>query len=103
MATRPNFIKVAIDGDAITLRGVEAFSEALARARSGLGDLRTPVLVLHGADDPIAEPAHSQALAREGIEVRVLPGKKHDLLHERGAAQVMQDVRAWIDARVPRS
>jgi lysophospholipase len=97
---------LAADGamhDVITLRGIEAFSEALARAESGVAGLRTPVLVLHGADDPIADPARSQALARAGIEVRVLPGRKHDLLHERGAAQVMQDVRAWIDARVPRA
>jgi alpha-beta hydrolase superfamily lysophospholipase len=88
--------------DVITLRAVEAFSEARERAERGLAALKTPVLILHGADDPIADPARSRALARPGVEVRVRAGEKHDLLHDRGAGEVMRDVRAWIDARVPR-
>ena len=96
---------LAADGavhDVITLRAVEAFSEARARAEGGQKELATPVLILHGADDPIADPARSQALARPGLEVRVLAGRKHDLLHDRGAAEVMQEIRAWLDASVPR-
>jgi alpha-beta hydrolase superfamily lysophospholipase len=34
--------------------------------------------------------------------VRVLPGRKHDLLHDRGADEVMQAIRAWLNERVPR-
>ncbi len=89
--------------DAITLRGIEAFHEALQRVASGLDRLSVPVLVLHGANDPIASPEKSRGLARAGIEVRLVEGVQHDLLHERGAGERMQEIRTWIDARVPRT
>jgi alpha-beta hydrolase superfamily lysophospholipase len=88
--------------DVITLRGTEAFGEALDRVQRGAVGLAAPALVLHGADDPIAEAARSQALARDGVEVRVLEGRRHDLLHEHDGEATMRAIAEWLDARVPR-
>jgi len=88
--------------DAITLRGVEAFGEALDRVQRGAAALKTPALILHGQDDPIAEPARSLALARDGIEVRVLEGLRHDLAHEKNADETQRAIATWIDKTVPR-
>ena len=92
--------------DVITLRGAEAFDEALARARSGQegrdGQHATPTLVLAGGADTIADPAQARALAGDHVEVRVLDGLGHDLLHERDAEQTMSAIASWLNATVPR-
>lgn len=89
--------------DAVTVRAAEGASEARERVTAAAGSLQTPTLILHGAGDPIASSSTSQGLAREGIDVRIIDGALHDLLHDDGAEALMDDVRAWIDARVPRT
>jgi alpha-beta hydrolase superfamily lysophospholipase len=59
-----------------------------------------PVLVLHGADDPVADPADSRALAGGNLEVRVVEGARHDLLHDACAESVRAEIRDWLDANV---
>ncbi len=46
-----------------------------------LGGLRLPVVVLHGADDPLLPKAGGEATAAAipGAELRVIPGMGHDL------------------------
>jgi alpha-beta hydrolase superfamily lysophospholipase len=88
--------------DALTLRGAEAFAEALERVQRGAADLAPPALVLHGADDRIADPELARGLAKDGVEVRVLGGRRHDLLHESSAAEDVRAVAAWLDGVVPR-
>jgi alpha-beta hydrolase superfamily lysophospholipase len=88
--------------DTLTLRGAEAFAEALERVHRGAARLATPTLILHGADDRIADPALARGLARDGVEVRVLGGRRHDLLHEGSAAEDVRAVAAWLDGAVPR-
>ena len=48
---------------------------------AALGDVRTPTLVLHGADDPLVHVSGGEALARAiaGARLRVFPGMAHDL------------------------
>ena len=72
--------------------GEATAEEALARWK----ELPMPVLVLQGAEDEIADPAVAQRLARPGVEVVVLPDKRHDLLHERGATEVIDRVVSWL-------
>jgi pimeloyl-ACP methyl ester carboxylesterase len=52
-----------------------------------LGRLKLPVVVLHGADDPLVQPVGGEATAAAvpGAELRMIPGMGHDLppaLHE---------------------
>ncbi|MEM7309332.1 MAG: alpha/beta fold hydrolase [Planctomycetota bacterium] len=89
--------------DVITLRGGEMAQEAKSRVDAGLAGLSTPTLILHGAADPIAPAGASPALARDGIEVRVVDGAQHDLVHDAGAQETMESIRDWVGATVARS
>ncbi len=46
-----------------------------------LGTLTLPVVVLHGADDPLLQPVGGEATAAAipGAELRIIPGMGHDL------------------------
>jgi pimeloyl-ACP methyl ester carboxylesterase len=46
-----------------------------------LGKLKIPVVVLHGADDPLVQPVGGEATAAAipGAELRIIPGMGHDL------------------------
>lgn len=84
----------------VTLRCGEMASEAAAKVKAGLAGLATPVLLLNGADDPFAPAQAAQGLARDGLEVRVRDGARHDLFHDVGRDAVMDEVRAWLGERV---
>jgi alpha-beta hydrolase superfamily lysophospholipase len=88
--------------DAITLGAAEAAAEMARSYPPRLQGAGVPVLVLHGGGDAIAAPEHSQALAQHGAEVRILPGLRHDLLHEVGAEGLAGEILAWVDAQVSR-
>jgi pimeloyl-ACP methyl ester carboxylesterase len=47
----------------------------------GLAQLSIPVVVLHGADDPLVQPVGGEATAAAipGAELRIVPGMGHDL------------------------
>ena len=83
--------------DVITLRAAEQAVEMAASCRSRLAEVGVPVLVIVGADDPLADPAGARALAGEGIEVRVKDGLRHDLLHGPASAEVAAEIRDWLD------
>jgi pimeloyl-ACP methyl ester carboxylesterase len=50
-------------------------------ARSRLGEISVPTLVVHGTDDPLFPPAHGEALAREipGARLLLIDGLGHEL------------------------
>jgi len=84
--------------DSISARAAQQSSEVAADVERRLAQLDCPVLVLHGADDRIADPAVSRALASPRVEVRIIDGARHDLLHERGAAERAAEIAAWLDS-----
>ena len=85
--------------DVISLRAAEQAAEIARSYRPRLGQLSTPVLVLHGSEDRVADAAASREL--EGAaQVRILDGLGHDLLHERSADQVAEEIRDWLEAAV---
>ena len=49
--------------------------------RSRLRDVKTPTLVLHGADDPLVRPSHGKDTAKNipGAKLRIIDGWGHDL------------------------
>ena len=55
--------------------------EADGDRTSALGGLKIPVVVLHGADDPLLMPVGGEATAAAipGAELRIIPGMGHDL------------------------
>lgn len=81
-------------------------TQLLARGQDALDcadRLRMPMLVLHGDDDPLADPAGSQAfVARNAAQasLRRYPGLLHEIFHEAGREQVFQDLLDWLDQLV---
>ncbi len=88
--------------DAVTLRAAESYAETARRVAAALPTLDVPMLVLHGAADRVADPERSRALARGGVEVDVLEGVAHDVLHHPGAERTIERVREWLDRALPR-
>lgn len=81
--------------------GMVAGGELLLRRA---GDLRTPLLMLVGGDDPIVDPASVRefydgvALADKALHV--YPSMYHEPLNELGRERVMRDVVEWIAPRL---
>lgn len=88
--------------DVITVRAAE---QAAAAARSYLpraAEAGVPILVVHGADDPLASPESSRAMSGDTIEVEIFEGLRHQPLHEQAEDVVVQSIIAWLDVHVPR-
>ena len=73
-------------------------AHAVVRARAP--EVRLPVLLLHGGDDRIADPAASQAVFdRLGSSDKVLtmyPGLYHEIFNETDRGRVIQDLVTWL-------
>jgi alpha-beta hydrolase superfamily lysophospholipase len=78
--------------------------EALSRIQAQQGELKAPLLVLHGAADTITHPEGSPELrlhARSTDKtLKLYDGLYHDLLHAPEKEQVVHDLLQWLDARV---
>ena len=83
--------------DVITLRAIEQAEEAARTYLPRIGEAGVPVLVLHGAEDPIAPAEASRALTGDGVEVRVLEGMRHHPLQDSGAADAHAAIGEWLE------
>ena len=68
-----------------------------------LSELHTPLLVLHGQDDLVADPtASAQALQAAGStdkQLVIYDSSRHDLFNDTQRLKVCDDVAAWIKGR----
>jgi alpha-beta hydrolase superfamily lysophospholipase len=68
--------------------------------------IKIPVFIMHGTADKATVPAGSQVFFdRVGSKDKTLKLYKdqfHDLLNDVGKEEVLADIVAWIDARVPK-
>jgi acylglycerol lipase len=66
-------------------------------------ELRTPLLVLHGARDALCPPTGSEMVhARAGSPdktLKIYPGLFHEIFNEPERAQVVDDLAAWLAQR----
>ena len=82
---------------------------AMVRADERLGKefprIRLPVLILHGTHDNVTKPAGSQRFFDEAGSkdkmLKLYDGRYHDMLSDLGREEVMADIQAWLDARLP--
>ena len=86
--------------DIVTVRSGEVATQAAQNVRARASEISVPVLILHGADDEIAKVADSQALAGGNIEVRVINGARHDLLHESGTQELQAEILEWLEQNI---
>jgi acylglycerol lipase len=90
----------ALVHDVITLRAAEQAAQCAQASASRMGELRCPVLILHGSADPVSSAKASSQRAGGKVEVRVVEGALHDLLHEVDAEATARSVREWIAAHL---
>ncbi len=78
---------------------------AVRRIRRRMEAVELPLLLLHGTGDVVTDPEGSRRLharaASNDKTLQLYKGLYHDLLHEPEWREVLDDVLAWIDARVP--
>lgn len=72
-------------------------------ARTRASSLALPLLVMHGADDTLTDPAGSVAVyeAARGPDktLTLWPGLRHEIFNEPEGPEVIAAVVAWLDAR----
>lgn len=63
-----------------------------------------PLLIQHGADDPINAPEGSRAFIERcghaDRSLKLYPGSRHEVHHDVGEAKFVQDLVGWIEARL---
>jgi alpha-beta hydrolase superfamily lysophospholipase len=85
---------------------VAALVRADERLKEEFPRLTLPVLILHGTADKVTRPSGSELFhERAGSADKTLKlyeDYAHDLLNDIGKEAVLADIRAWIEARLPR-
>jgi alpha-beta hydrolase superfamily lysophospholipase len=75
---------------------------AMKRARSQVGRLHVPTLVIHGGADTLVPTAVSEPLAGvAGVERRVLPNLRHEVLNEPEGPEVVATIVEWLRSHLP--
>jgi acylglycerol lipase len=96
-----------IAGEVQPVATVAALARADERLEREFGRITLPVLILHGTADRATRPEGSQmffdAAGSADKELKLYDGYAHDLLNDLGREQVMDDIVAWIEARLPQA
>jgi alpha-beta hydrolase superfamily lysophospholipase len=86
---------------------VAALVRADERLKEEFPKMRLPLLIMHGTDDKATVCKGSQFFyetAGSGDKtLKLYEGHYHDLLNDLGKEQVLEDIRTWIEARVPKA
>jgi alpha-beta hydrolase superfamily lysophospholipase len=84
-----------------TTRLGAALFMAMDELNESLSDLSVPTLVLHGGADTIVPPQSTAALGElPGVERRLYPGLRHEILNEPEGPEIVAEIVAWIEARI---
>ena len=69
------------------------------------GTVRTPLLLLHGDEDPVtshhATCEFFERLGSADKTLRIYPGSRHETHNDLERVQVLREIGDWIDARLP--
>lgn len=68
-----------------------------------------PLLILIGSEDPLGGPRSVELLARayrhrgglSDVDVKIYEGGRHEMFNEINRAEVIADLVAWLDAKLP--
>jgi alpha-beta hydrolase superfamily lysophospholipase len=74
------------------------------RVLAGAAALRTPLLLLHGDDDPVtSHHATGEFFERVGSAdrtLRIFPAARHEMHNDLVRAEVLREAGDWIEARL---
>lgn len=78
--------------------------KAAARLKDNMPNFKTPVLIIHGTADKATRPAGSQYFydhtGSPDKTLHLYEGHYHDLLNDLDRDKVMDDINAWLNARI---
>jgi len=81
---------------ALLAGGERIFAEA--------GRLRTPMLLLHGDDDPVTSHRATceffERVSSEDKTLRIFPGARHEMHNDLDRVEVLREIGDWIEARL---
>ena len=84
-----------------TTRLGAALFQAMEDLQESAAALEVPTLVLHGTADTIVPPQSTAVLASvPGVERRLLPGLRHEILNEPEGPELVRDIVDWINGRI---
>lgn len=94
-----------IEDETQPLQTVAEMVRADERIRREFPLIKLPVLILHGTSDNATTFAGSQffydTAGSADKTLKLYDGHFHDLLNDLDKEQVMKDIQAWLDARLP--
>jgi alpha-beta hydrolase superfamily lysophospholipase len=83
-----------------TTLGASLFNE-MSVLRAGMAGLGVPTLVLQGGEDTIVPPQSTAPLGElAGVERKLYPELRHEILNEPEGPEVVADIVDWIEARI---
>ena len=86
------------------LQTVAAMVHADARLDRELSDITLPLLILHGTADKATRPSGSQTFLDQASStdktLKLYEGYYHDPLNDLGKERVLEDIKAWLEARL---
>lgn len=96
-----------IAGEVQPVATVAALARADERLDREFGRITLPLLILHGTEDRATRPEGSRQFFEQAGSadkaLKLYEGHYHDLLADYGRERVIDDIAAWIEARLPRA
>ncbi|GAB4529233.1 MAG: alpha/beta hydrolase [Anaerolineae bacterium] len=88
----------------VRVRSVAELVTQGQKMRAALGDLRVPMLIMHGTADPITPPAGSRTMMERAAStdktLKLYEGFYHEVHNEPEQQRVFNDMIAWLDAHL---
>ena len=88
----------------ISVRKYEAIKKGAIEAFAGAAEIRLPILLLPGADDPVTSMEATRefhaALGATDKTLAIFPGMLHETHNEIGRAEVLRTIIEWVEARL---
>lgn len=97
------YIEDPLVEDRLTLSLAAELFAAVQRTGAGGADVRVPVLILHGEQDPLCPVEASRRfhadLTSKGSALKTYPELRHEIFNEPEQQRVFADLQAWLEAR----
>lgn len=82
-----------------------ALAEGLGLLVGRAPEITQPVLLIHGTDDRLCSAEGAEMFVRAtsspDVTVKLYPGGRHEMFNETNRDEVLADLWAWLDARMP--
>lgn len=79
-------------------------ADGIGRIVGRAGEIRVPVLLIHGLDDPVCSAEGARMYLESGeledFEMRLYEGGRHEMFNEVNRDEVLADLADWIAARL---